>query len=97
MKLYNLPNNTLPLLAPMSEVAGRMATQIGSQFLQKTNGGKGILLGGIPGVSRAKVTVIGGGMAGTNAARVAVGMGAHVTVIDLSIRATSSIRGIIWK
>ena len=80
-----LPNNTLPLLAPMSEVAGRMATQIGSQFLQKTNGGKGILLGGIPGVSRAKVTVIGGGMAGTTAARVAVGMGAQVTVIDLSI------------
>ena len=80
-----LPNNTLPLLAPMSEVAGRMATQIGSQFLQKTNGGKGILLGGIPGVSRAKVTVIGGGMAGTTAARVAVGMGAQVTIIDLSI------------
>ncbi|MFD1927138.1 alanine dehydrogenase [Sporosarcina siberiensis] len=79
-----LPNNTLPLLAPMSEVAGRMATQIGAQFLQKTNGGKGILLGGIPGVSRGKVTVIGGGMAGTNAVRVAIGMGAHVTVIDLS-------------
>ena len=77
-----LPNNTLPLLAPMSEVAGRMATQIGSQFLQKTNGGKGILLGGIPGVSRAKVTIIGGGMAGTTAARVAVGMGAQVTIID---------------
>jgi len=80
-----LPNNTLPLLAPMSEVAGRMATQIGAQFLQKTNGGLGILLGGIPGVSRGKVTVIGGGMAGTNAARVAIGMGAHVTVIDLSV------------
>lgn len=79
-----LPNRTLPLLAPMSEVAGRMATQIGAQFLQKTNGGLGILLGGIPGVSRGKVTVIGGGMAGTNAARVAIGMGAHVTVIDLS-------------
>lgn len=79
-----LPNNTLPLLAPMSEVAGRMATQIGAQFLQKTNGGKGILLGGIPGVSRGRVTVIGGGMAGTNAVRVAIGMGAHVTVIDLS-------------
>lgn len=79
-----LPNNTLPLLAPMSEVAGRMATQIGAQFLQKTNGGLGILLGGIPGVQRGKVTVIGGGMAGTNAARVAIGMGAHVTIIDLS-------------
>lgn len=79
-----LPNNTLPLLAPMSEVAGRMATQIGAQFLQKTNGGLGILLGGIPGVQRGRVTVIGGGMAGTNAARVAIGMGAHVTVLDLS-------------
>lgn len=79
-----LPNRTLPLLAPMSEVAGRMATQIGAQFLQKTNGGLGILLGGIPGVSRGKVTVIGGGMAGTNAVRVAIGMGALVTVIDLS-------------
>lgn len=80
-----LPNNSLPLLAPMSEVAGRMATQIGAQFLQKTNGGKGILLAGIPGVSRGKVTVIGGGQAGTNAARIAIGMGAHVTVLDLSV------------
>lgn len=79
-----LPNNTTPLLAPMSEVAGRMATQIGAQFLQKTHGGKGILLGGIPGVSRSKVTIIGGGMAGMNAVKVAVGMGAYVTVIDLS-------------
>jgi alanine dehydrogenase len=69
----------------MSEVAGRMATQIGAQFLQKTNGGKGILLGGIPGVPRGKVVIIGGGIAGTNAARVAIGMGAQVTVIDLSI------------
>ena len=92
-----LPNNTLPLLAPMSEVAGRMATQIGAQFLQKTNGGKGILLGGIPGVSRGKVTVIGGGMAGTNAARIAIGMGAHVTVIDLSIDRLTSIGRNIWK
>lgn len=79
-----LPNNSLPLLAPMSEIAGRMAIQIGAQFLQKTYGGKGILLGGIPGVSRGKVTIIGGGMAGANAARVAIGMGALVTVIDLS-------------
>ncbi len=79
-----LTNNSLPLLTPMSEIAGRMAIQIGAQFLQKTYGGKGILLGGIPGVSRGKVTVIGGGMAGTNAARVAIGMGAHVTVLDLS-------------
>jgi len=80
-----LPNNTLPLLAPMSEVAGRMATQIGAQYLQQTNGGKGILLSGVPGVSRGNVTVIGGGQAGTNAARIAVGMGAKVTVLDLSV------------
>ncbi|PID14167.1 alanine dehydrogenase [Sporosarcina sp. P34] len=80
-----LPNQSLPLLAPMSEVAGRMATQIGAQFLEKTNGGKGILLAGVPGVSRGNVVVIGGGQAGTNAARIAIGMGAHVTVLDLSV------------
>lgn len=79
-----LPNRSLPLLAPMSEVAGRMAIQIGSQFLQKTNGGRGILLGGIPGVERGNVTIIGGGMAGTNAARIAIGLGAQVTIIDVS-------------
>lgn len=79
-----LPDRSLPLLAPMSEVAGRMAIQIGSQFLQKTNGGRGILLGGIPGVERGKVTIIGGGMAGTNAARIAIGLGAQVTIIDVS-------------
>lgn len=77
-------NHTLPLLTPMSEVAGRMATQIGAQFLEKTKGGKGILLSGVPGVQRAKVTVIGGGIVGLNAARVAVGLGADVTIIDLS-------------
>lgn len=77
-------NHTLPLLTPMSEVAGRMATQIGAQFLEKTKGGKGILLSGVPGVHRAKVTVIGGGIVGLNAARVAVGLGADVTIIDLS-------------
>ena len=77
-------NRTLPLLTPMSEVAGRMASQIGAQFLQKSNGGKGILLGGIPGVKRGKVTVIGGGVVGTNAAKIAMGLGADVTIIDLS-------------
>lgn len=77
-------NRTLPLLTPMSEVAGRMAAQIGSQFLQKSNGGKGILLAGVPGVSRGKVTIIGGGVVGTNAAKVAIGLGADVTIIDLS-------------
>ena len=77
-------NRTLPLLTPMSEVAGRMSVQIGAQFLEKNYGGKGILLGGVPGVSRGKVTIIGGGVAGTNAAKMAVGLGADVTVIDLS-------------
>lgn len=75
---------TLPLLSPMSEVAGRMATQIGAQFLEKNNGGKGVLLGGVPGVKRSRVTIIGGGMVGTNSARIAVGLGADVTIIDLS-------------
>ncbi len=77
-------NQTLPLLTPMSEVAGRMATQIGTQFLEKTKGGKGILLGGVPGVKRGKVTVIGGGIVGTNAAKIAIGLGADVTILDLS-------------
>ena len=79
-----LPNNSLPLLTPMSEVAGRMATQIGAQFLEKIHGGAGVLLGGIPGVGRGKVTIIGAGVAGTNAAKVAIGMGANVTTLDLN-------------
>ncbi|WP_096152981.1 MULTISPECIES: alanine dehydrogenase [Bacillus] len=78
------PNGALPLLTPMSEVAGRMATQLGAQFLEKTKGGKGILLGGIPGVRRGKVSVIGGGVAGTNAAKMAIGLGADVTILDLN-------------
>ncbi|MBL5766259.1 alanine dehydrogenase [Heyndrickxia sporothermodurans] len=77
-------NRTLPLLSPMSEVAGRMAAQVGAQFLEKTQGGKGILLSGVPGVKRGKVTIIGGGMVGTNAAKIAVGLGADVTIIDLN-------------
>jgi len=68
----------------MSEVAGRMSVQIGAQFLEKPHGGKGILLGGVPGVKRGKVTIIGGGVVGTNAARVAIGLGADVTIIDLN-------------
>ncbi|MGG0185865.1 alanine dehydrogenase [Bacillus rhizoplanae] len=79
-----LENRSLPLLAPMSEVAGRMAAQLGAQFLEKNKGGKGILLAGVPGVKRGKVTIIGGGQAGTNAAKIAVGLGAEVTIIDLS-------------
>ncbi len=75
----------LPLLAPMSEVAGRLAAQVGAYHLMKTHGGRGVLMGGVPGVAPAKVVVIGGGMAGDNAAAVAWGMGAHVTVFDLNI------------
>jgi alanine dehydrogenase len=77
-------NGTLPLLTPMSEVAGRMASQIGARFLEKPEGGKGILLGGVPGVKRGRVTIIGGGVAGMNAAKIAMGLGAEVTIIDLS-------------
>ncbi|OOY24416.1 alanine dehydrogenase [Thioclava sediminum] len=78
-------DGTLPLLAPMSEVAGRLAPQMGAWTLQKANGGRGVLMGGVPGVSPAKVVVIGGGVVGTNAARVAAGMGADVTVLDKSL------------
>ena len=77
-------NNTLPLLTPMSEVAGRMAVQLGAQYLEKSKGGKGILLSGVPGVKRGKVTIIGGGVVGTNAAKIAQGLGADVTIIDLN-------------
>lgn len=79
-----LPNGSLPLLTPMSEVAGRMAAQVGAQFLEKVYGGKGILLSGVPGVKRGRVTIIGGGVAGTNAAKIAVGLGAEVTIIDVN-------------
>jgi alanine dehydrogenase len=75
----------LPLLAPMSEVAGRMAIQVGAHCLEKEQGGIGILLGGVPGVAAAKVVILGGGVAGTNAARVAMGMEAYVTVIDKNL------------
>jgi alanine dehydrogenase len=77
-------NRTLPLLTPMSEVAGRMAVQIGAQFLEKSKGGAGVLLGGVPGVKPGKVTIIGGGVVGTNAAKIAKGLGADVTIVDLS-------------
>ena len=78
-------NGALPLLAPMSEVAGRLATQVGATALQRPNGGRGVLLGGVPGVTPGRVAIIGGGVAGLNAAVIAVGMGADVTVIDRSI------------
>ncbi len=78
-------SSALPLLAPMSEVAGRLSAQVGAYHLMRTQGGRGVLMGGVPGVAPAKVVVIGGGMAGDNAAAVAWGMGAHVTVFDLNI------------
>jgi alanine dehydrogenase len=78
-------NGGLPLLAPMSEVAGRLAPQVGAWTLQTANGGRGVLLGGVPGVEPVRVAVLGGGVVGTQAARVAVGMGAAVTVLDLSL------------
>lgn len=76
---------TLPLLTPMSEIAGRMSVQVGSHFLEKRQGGKGVLLGGVPGVAQAEVVVVGGGMVGTNAARIAMGLGAKVTVMDINL------------
>jgi len=79
------PNGALPLLAPMSEVAGRMAVQAGAHALEKAQGGLGTLLGGVPGVSPAKVVVIGGGVVGINAARMAMGLGADVTILDRSL------------
>ncbi|MDQ2089809.1 alanine dehydrogenase [Marimonas arenosa] len=75
----------LPLLAPMSEVAGKLAPQVGAWTLQKANGGRGVLLGGVPGVGPAKVVIIGGGVVGTHAARIASGMGADVTVLDMNL------------
>lgn len=80
------PDGSLPLLTPMSEVAGRMSVQVGAFCLQKANGGRGILLGGVPGVAPAKVVILGGGVAGTHAAEMAVGMRADVTVVDRSVR-----------
>ncbi len=83
----------LPLLAPMSEVAGRMSVQAGAHFLEKPNGGKGILLGGVPGVAPGKVVILGGGVVGTHAAMIAVGMGADVTVLDRSPEAMR----VLWR
>jgi alanine dehydrogenase len=78
-------DGSLPLLTPMSEVAGRMAVQVGAQYLERPNGGRGILLSGVPGVAPANVAILGGGIVGTNAAKIAVGMGAHVTIIDRNL------------
>jgi alanine dehydrogenase len=80
-----LPSGELPLLTPMSEVAGRMAVQAGAKYLEKVYGGRGILLGGVPGVAPAEVVIIGGGTVGINAAKMAAGLGAHVTILDISL------------
>src|SRR5438552_3764337 len=80
-----LPSGDLPLLTPMSEVAGRMAVQEGAKYLEKVFGGSGILLGGVPGVLPAEVLILGGGVVGTNAAKMAAGLGAHVTLLDISL------------
>jgi alanine dehydrogenase len=80
-----LPSDELPLLTPMSEVAGRMAVQEGAKYLERAYGGRGILLGGVPGVQPAEVVILGGGVVGTNAAKMAAGLGAHVTVLDVSL------------
>lgn len=82
---------SLPLLTPMSEVAGKMSVQIGAEYLTRHRGGSGVLLGGVPGVRKGKVTIIGGGVVGTNAARVALGMGANVTILNRSIKRLSEL------
>lgn len=86
-----LTNGSLPLLSPMSEVAGRMSVQVGAQFLEAFNGGRGVLLGGVPGVPPAEVVIIGGGIVGMNAAKIAVGMGASVTILEKALNAC-----VIW-
>ncbi|MGV8896731.1 MAG: alanine dehydrogenase [Rhodoglobus sp.] len=88
-----LPDRTLPLLSPMSEVAGRLAAQVGANQLMSSNGGGGILMGGVPGTAKAKVVVIGGGVAGEHAAANSLGMGAEVTVVDLSIPRLRQLEG----
>ncbi|MFL5524833.1 MAG: alanine dehydrogenase, partial [Gemmatimonadaceae bacterium] len=80
-----LPTRELPLLTPMSEVAGRMAVQEGAKYLEKLYGGRGVLLGGVPGVAPAKVVILGGGIVGINAAKMAAGMGAKTVVLDISL------------
>ena len=81
-----MPDRSLPLLVPMSEVAGRMSAQEGAKYLEKTYGGRGMLLGGVPGVHPAKVLIIGGGIVGTEAAKMAAGLGADVTIMDVSLK-----------
>lgn len=88
-------NGTLPLLTPMSEVAGRMSVQIGAHYLEKQHGGQGILLGGIPGVSSGHVVIIGGGVVGYNAAKIAIGLGAKVTILDLNAQRLAELEDLL--
>ncbi len=90
-----LDNGFLPLLAPMSEIAGRMSVQVGAYLLQKSNDGSGILLGGVPGVAPGHVVVIGGGIVGINAAKMAVGLGARVTILDISVERLTYIHDVL--
>jgi len=92
-----LGDGALPLLAPMSEIAGRMAAQAGAHYLEKPKGGRGVLLGGVPGVSPGKVTVLGAGMAGRNAAMIVAGMGAQVTVLDLNVSPLRHLDELQWR
>jgi alanine dehydrogenase len=87
----------LPLLTPMSEVAGRMSVQVGATYLEKMNGGRGILLGGVPGVTAGRVVVIGGGVVGTEAAKMAIGLGAHVTIIDRNLDRLRQLDDIFYR
>ena len=91
-----LPDGSLPLLTPMSAVAGRMSVQAGASILEKERGGKGILLGGVPGVDRGRVVIIGGGIVGANAVKIAIGLGAHVTVLDIDTRVLAYLDD-IWE
>ncbi|MDQ3783112.1 MAG: alanine dehydrogenase [Actinomycetota bacterium] len=91
-----LASGMLPLLAPMSEIAGRMATQAGAHHLERPQGGRGVLIGGVSGVPPARVTVLGGGSAGTNAALIAVGMGADVTILDINVDRLRTIDETLW-
>ena len=91
-----LPSGDLPLLAPMSEIAGRMAAQAGAYHLERPRGGRGVLIGGVSGVAPARVTVLGAGMAGTNAAKIAAGMGGNVTILDLNVSRLRHLDELDW-
>jgi alanine dehydrogenase len=92
-----MPDRSLPLLAPMSEIAGRMAAQAGAHHLERPKGGRGVLLGGVPGVASGRVTVLGAGMAGRNATMIAAGMGAEVTVLDLNVAPLRHLDELQWR